>query len=81
MKLTFFTKPDCELCEAAWFVVRKVADQIGAELERVDISATGQEHWYDLYRHDIPVVHLDGREIVRHRVDEKALRARLQEHR
>ena len=25
MKLTFFTQPECTLCDAAWFVVEKVA--------------------------------------------------------
>jgi len=39
----------------------------------VDITAEGNEHWYELYKHDIPVVHVDGTEIMRHKVFEQAL--------
>jgi hypothetical protein len=46
-------------------------------LERVDISAPGNERWFDAYRHDIPVVHLNGEEIFRHHVDERRLRELL----
>lgn len=74
MRLTFFTKPDCELCDAAWFVVDRAARHYGVEVERVDISATGQEIWFEQYKEHIPVVHLDGREIFRHRVDDRELR-------
>lgn len=76
-KLTFFTKQDCGLCEAAWFVIRKVRREIPFECEKVDITAEGNEAWFSRYRHDIPVVHLDGREVLRHRVEERTLRALL----
>lgn len=80
MKLTFYTKSDCKLCEAAWFVVAKVAPRFGAEIEKVDITAPGREQWFDLYKHDIPVICLDGREIFRHHVSERELRRRLEAH-
>jgi hypothetical protein len=77
MPLTFLTKPDCSLCDAAWFVVQKVACQSGLPVEKVDISAPGAERWSALYANDIPVVLLDGQEIVRHHVDERRLRKAL----
>lgn len=78
-RITFFTKPDCSLCDAAWFIVAKVAGPLGVQVEKVDISAAGAEAWYARYRHDIPVVHIDGVEVCRHHVDEKTLRRLLEE--
>jgi len=76
-KITFFTKEDCPLCDAAWFVINKLRDAHGCLVERVDITATGNEMWYDRYADHIPVVHLNGREVARHRVSERQLRALL----
>ena len=73
-RITFFTKPDCSLCRGALYVIERVRTHSPFELERVDISAQGNERWFDAYRHDIPVVHLNGEEIFRHRVDERRLR-------
>lgn len=77
LKISFFTRDDCELCDTAWFVVNRVARRFDVLVERVDIDAVGNEHWRDAYTNDIPVVHLDGREVFRHRVDEGALRLLL----
>jgi len=74
MKLTFFTQPECSLCDAAWFVVEKVSRALGVPVEVVDISQPDAADWHARYREHIPVVHLDGEEIFRHRVDERRLR-------
>ena len=76
-QLTFFTRSDCPLCEAAWFVVVKVADPLGVPVTKVDISAPGSECWASRYACEIPVLHLDGREIFRHHVPERPLRRLL----
>ncbi|MHC4698570.1 MAG: glutaredoxin family protein [Planctomycetota bacterium] len=76
-RITFFTKPDCSLCRSALYVIERVRTHTPFELERVDISAPGNERWFDAYRHDIPVVHLNGEEIFRHHVDERRLRELL----
>ncbi len=76
-RVTFFTKPDCSLCDGALYVVERVRSKIPFELETVDISAAGNEKWFELYHNDIPVVHLDGVEIFRHHVDERRLREAL----
>ena len=75
--VTFFTKPDCTLCHGALYVVKRVHVDVPFDLEIVDISATGSENWWDAYRNDIPVVHLNGKEIFRHHVDERRLRELL----
>ncbi len=59
-------------------MLQRVRSQIPFELESIDICAPGQEKWLDAYRYDIPVVHLNGREIFRHRVNERQLRELLE---
>lgn len=76
-RITFFTKTDCSLCDAALYVIERVRRATPFDLDIVDISATGQERWFVAYRNDIPVVHLDGVEVFRHRVDERGLRGLL----
>lgn len=76
-RVTFFTKEDCELCRAAWFVIQRVRAAAPFETEIVDITRPQHRRWQEAYRNDIPVVHLNGREIFRHRVDEARLRAIL----
>jgi hypothetical protein len=65
------------LCDGAWFVVQKLAARYEIDLQRVDITDDGNTHLFSLYCHDIPVVHLDGAEILRHRVSERKLREQL----
>ncbi len=77
-RITFFTKEDCTLCNAAMYVVERVRRKIPFYLETIDITAAGQERWFELYKDHIPVVHLDGEEIFRHRVDERTLREHLE---
>ncbi len=76
-KVTFFTKEDCPLCESAWFVVTKLKGRIDLELERIDFTDPENHRWYALYVNDIPVVHLNGQEVFRHRVSERKLRELL----
>jgi len=78
-RITFFTRQDCELCEAAWFVIDKVRREIPFEWEKVDIAAPGNKTALERYGEHIPVVHLDGQEIFRHRVDERKLRDLLED--
>lgn len=79
MRITFFTKPECSLCDAAIYVIKRVRQDIPFELDTVDISGTGNERWRETYCDHIPVVHLNGTEIFRHRVDERTLRRLLTE--
>jgi glutaredoxin len=76
--VTFFTRPECTLCVSALYVIKRVRVDAPFELEIVDISATENEDWCEAYRNDIPVVHLNGKEIFRYRVDERRLREILQ---
>ena len=78
-KITFFTKNDCPLCDAAWFVVRKLRVRGLCQVEKLDITAPGNEKWYALYVNEIPVVHINDHEVSRNRVSERHLRKLLDE--
>jgi hypothetical protein len=47
----------------------------------VDIHASENATWFELYKYDIPVVHIEGEEHARHRLSEsdfsKALKDRI----
>ncbi len=61
------------------FVIKKVSAQIPFAIESVNISEPENAEWLTVYRNDIPVVHLNGKEIFRHRVEERRLRKILAE--
>lgn len=73
--MTLYTKEGCTLCEPVKFVIARVASRVPLDYEEVDIEAPGRERELDLYRYDIPVVAVDGVEVARHRLDERALLA------
>jgi len=72
-QVTFFTKPDCSLCHAAMYVLRRLRARHPFDLRKVDITAPGNEAWHQAYGEHIPVVHLNGREVFRHCIDEHGL--------
>jgi len=74
-KVTFYTKPDCGLCERAETVLRHVSKDIPFEWNTVDI--TQDEEAFKKYVVDIPVVLIDGFEHARHVVNEKTFRKAL----
>ena len=49
------------------------------EYEEKYIDHPANEDWHKLYKHDVPVVHLNGHLFMKHRVDEEKLRAALEE--
>ena len=69
-------KPGCHLCEVMHAVAAPVAAEMGLTLAERDVRSDAELD--ALYRHDIPVLLLGGREVARHRVSAEDLRARLQ---
>jgi glutaredoxin len=65
----------CTLCERALEVVRELREELGFELELVDIG--GDPVLEGRYREEIPVVEVDGRRAFTYFVDADALRERL----
>ena len=70
--VTIYTKPGCHLCEEAEEVIEAVrAVSGGFDLERRNILDDPTD--YERYKHDIPVILLNGREIARHHLTEPQL--------
>lgn len=74
-KLVLYTKAGCHLCENAKAAILSVRRSVAFELQEVDI--TRDEDLFDLYKHDIPVLEIDGRRAFKHRVDPAALKEKL----
>ena len=80
--VTFYTKTECSLCDAAKFVIKKVQQSgkvplfdfrevdIMAGAERGPAIAAEAREAHALYAEHIPVVKVDGVEIARHRLVE-----------
>ena len=69
--VTLFTKEECSLCEPVKFLLSKIQRKFPFEYREVMIDEVGNEKYFELYKYDIPVVHLQDREIARHRATEK----------
>ena len=64
--VTLFTKQGCTLCDTAKETLHSMVAQYPHSLTQVDI--TEERHWWDRYKYDIPVLHLDGRYWAKHRL-------------
>ena len=64
--VTLYTKLGCHLCEAVEVVIATALKRHHFHFVRRDISEDAAD--YELYKHDIPVVLVDGVEVARHRL-------------
>ena len=71
MKVTFYTKENCSLCDLAREMMRDLREDASFELETVDITKS-PDAW-EAYREMIPVIEV-GAEILWGRIDEGELR-------
>jgi glutaredoxin len=74
--ITLYTKPGCHLCDRAKEVILRCRNQIHFDYDEINIET--DESLNHLYRNDIPVILLDGREIARHFIRERNLLNLLQ---
>jgi Glutaredoxin-like domain (DUF836) len=73
--LTLIGKPGCHLCEEMRAVVEPVL--AGTALELLELNVEDRPDLEARYVLEIPVLLLDGREILRYRTTEAELRERL----
>jgi len=76
--LILYTKPGCHLCEQVEEHLLRLQSEFRFEWERRDITL--DPALYELYKHAIPVVAIDGREVLRldaAPIDGDAVRAAL----
>jgi glutaredoxin len=73
--VVLYHAPECRLCERAIEVVTGVQEELGFELDLVDVS--GDPGLEARYRAHLPVVEIDGERAFTYFVDAEALRARI----
>ena len=73
-----FSKDDCQLCEAAKQLLRKVKAVYPFELKEVTIRE-GDEH-FDSYHERVPVILIEHEFAFQYRVSEEQLLKKLQSH-
>ncbi|ODV84478.1 hypothetical protein CANARDRAFT_29028 [[Candida] arabinofermentans NRRL YB-2248] len=68
INLTFFSKPNCGLCDEAKSKLNDILNNSkvqplvasnAIDLKTIDITEDGNKSWFDCYRYDIPVLHVD----------------------
>jgi glutaredoxin len=75
VNLTLYGKAGCHLCEDARLVVEEVRAELGVEVEEVDI--TTDPVLFRRYGERIPVVALEGEDVLELQFDAAALRRAL----
>jgi glutaredoxin len=75
LRLTLYTKPDCELCHEAKATLLALSQELAFDVVEIDITTDAA--LYDAFRTEIPVGFLDGRKLFKYRVDPALLRRQL----
>ena len=65
--VTLYTKTACPLCEEAKEVLEQARQQVAFDLEVVDIEL--DREFYEAYKWEIPVIHVNGSLAFKHRLD------------
>lgn len=73
--VTLYSKPGCHLCDDVRTLLEELRLELPLSIDDVDIS--GDAALFARYRHEIPVVAVNGIEIGRGRIDEAQLIADL----
>jgi hypothetical protein len=74
-RVALFHAEGCHLCERARSQLHRLRDELGFELEEIDIG--GEAELEARYREWLPVVEIDGARAFVYFVDEQAFRRRL----
>ncbi|GBC00422.1 hypothetical protein RclHR1_03850020 [Rhizophagus clarus] len=67
--LTLFTSKSCSLCVDA----KNVIGHIPFDFEQKDVKAPENLNWFEMYKYDIPVLHLNDQFILKHRIEQDEL--------
>lgn len=66
-EVTLFTKEGCTLCDKVKDVLDELRESHPHSLSQIDITDKGHSLFYDKYKYDIPVLHVDGQYWIKHR--------------
>jgi glutaredoxin len=72
-RLTLFTRERCHLCHDAHAALTRIQGRVSFELAIVDLDREAEPEKKREYDHEVPVVELEGRKIMKYRVDEARL--------
>lgn len=71
--LTLFTRDGCHLCDDALEALERIKQAYPFQLEIVDLDREAPAEKRSMYDWEVPVIELDGRKIMKYRVDEARL--------
>lgn len=74
-RILVYTKPGCHLCDDMLDLLRVTLRGSGVGVSERNIALDLDD--FARYKHDIPVLVIDGHEVARHRISEPALQAAL----
>ena len=74
-QVVLYTRERCSLCEKAKAVILAVRREVEFDFREVDIGWSGD--LYEDYKHDIPVIEVDGQRAFKYRVELSELKERL----
>lgn len=63
-----YTKEGCTLCDKAKDVLKALRDEHPHSLEAIDITDADKTEYFDKYKWDIPVLHINGLYWTKHRL-------------
>lgn len=66
--ITLFTKEGCTLCDSAKDVLSGLRSTVPHSLRAVDITDADQTSYWDMYKYDIPVLHINGMYWAKHQI-------------
>ena len=75
--LTLYTKYPCPLCDEAKALLMKSHLWGRFQWQEVDIQLPENKKWFGLYRYEIPVFYLNGKFLMKNRIDLQLLEKSL----
>ena len=73
--IEIFSKENCQLCDEAKSVIKKV--KMSIEFDFIEIDITKDKEIFEKYKYDIPVIHLNGVIAFKHRLNELDLKNKI----
>jgi len=68
INVTLFTKEGCTLCDKVKDVLVEVKEDEPHSLYAIDITDDEHVEWFNRYKYDIPVLHINGEYWIKHRL-------------
>ncbi len=76
--LVLFTRQGCHLCDVAHEALERLRPALGFELCVLDLDKEAPPDKREAYDHEVPVIELEGRKVMKYHVDEARLARLLQ---